>query len=206
MVNFINLRYKKIAQEKEDIIIDRKITIEELSKVVYSSLGKKLIIKSLIDCFNFTDKGGKRLVDFIKSLSNYIGEVDIYYDPGTVNYLLETSPNKLFSYSSINPKNMFQDLLNPTIISFKLSGILIPTKFKNIEELFNWVVIHDSELALNMMNETRNVLINDKFLLKKDLKFFSDQIPSASLIHQKYGFEVDEIVESFDKYLSINFK
>lgn len=101
---------------------------------------------------------------------------------------------------------MFQDLLNPTIISFKLSGILIPTKFKNIEELFNWVVIHDSELALNMMNETRNVLINDKFLLKKDLKFFSDQIPSASLIHQKYGFEVDEIVESFGKYLSINFK
>lgn len=209
MINFYNLRYHKVKSESNDVLLGDLMTIEEINHKYRTSIiefDRKIVVPSLTENFKITDKGGKRLIDFIRVLSEFMNEIDIYYDPGKVSYLLETCPNKLISYSSINPKMIFNDLSNPNIMSFKYNGVLLPTKFKNKEDLFHWVVVRDPELGLTMMNETRNVLINDKYLLKKDLKFFSDQIPSASLIHQKYGFEVGEIIESFGKYLSINFK
>lgn len=193
---------KDNAQEKypDYYIASSYYTVTELVSMLESK--KKVIIPDICRNFSITDKGGKRLINFLKAILSSDADILAFYQSSSIKYLLEVSPGKLQNYAGVAINKLINTLTNPEYLVVT-GGVdyLYPISFSTDSGLSKWIFSVDPTLALELLNQIRAKKASDEDFLEKDIVSFSDDFPASNELSSKYAIDNKKILKSFSKLL-----
>lgn len=160
-----------------------------------------VVLNSIPSICNITNKGGQRLINFIRLIMSSKKDTVAVYNPAAISYLVNTKPQNLYNFSTSSRNQIIDQLMDDKVYEYEVvDGALIPVKFKDSNAIFNWIMTKDPAVCVNLFNEIKKAKDDHEDLIEHDLLEFDEFVPEAESLSKKYMINKHDIIKAFIEY------